>query len=98
MQSVDLDAVGLFGQVVVDGPSLLFCEEPVLEPSSRLLRYGRGTQDCPGSTRIVDVVGFQEESSPAFQGLGRELFLREDRRHESRGVLKSGERRRMMLH
>src|SRR3989454_4578973 len=98
MRSLDLDAVGRFGQVVVDRPRLLFREQSFLEPSLRFLWHGRRSQDGPGTTRIVDVVGFQEESRPAFQRLRREFFLRQDRWHESWGVLRSGEGRRVMLH
>src|SRR5438093_13034737 len=65
MRSLDLDAVGRFGQVVVDRPRLLVREQSFLEPSLRLLWHGRRSQDRPGTTRSVVVCVVLEESCAA---------------------------------
>src|SRR5207249_6037247 len=88
-RSVHLDAVGSFRHVVMDRPSLLFCQQPFLKPRSRLLRHRRGSEHRTRTIRIVDLVRLQEEPSPACQGLRGELFFRQNRWHESRIVLGS---------
>src|SRR5467141_1778374 len=80
--SIEVEPIRSFGQIVMDRPRVRFGEDAGLDPCFRLARHRRGAEDRAGPSRIIDIVGLQEESRPPFERLRHDVLFRENRRNE----------------